>query len=594
MKQQRSKSFLERIDLFGRNFVLSFEGQSEFTTVYGGIISLFTLIFVFYTIYTFGKEIVTKENPSLLNRRLNSKHRQNLTLNFGTGFQIESYQGIPIPDYSKYLTFSASLTNMTWINGNDFLYDNMKVKLSPCSKKKFHPETEEMYDFDLLDNGYCINETVKIGGFQDNPYNIFLTINLGRCKNETNSTTSKSVNSNVKCASNEEIDQFLSRNDTQMTFYYEEISFSPINYDNPVYYYITEDFFKINPYFTQINQYYLQEYIVSTDSGILVPNTIDISYQHIDKSRNYFYHSNNSYSDSFIKIQFFTSEYVTLNLRSYAKLPQIVAQLGGLLKVIFSVFEVGLIFIYKRKMNEKVITSLYNINENDLEDSVDSSKSPKGKDSKKKISLKNQTKEVNKSIIELKHDESTNKSKDIILNNNEDQSSKMNECLDSSLVKEEKDHASMLERKLVKYAKSQEKKSEEEDATFEISFLEHLIALVCPNISGELLKKKIDIYTFLTDYSVEYTDVISFVNTKSDLEKLKYVLMNPKQIALYNLISPPENPIKKSDFKNKVSFLYRYQRDLKSQIKQANIYLEDLKKGKRKSHLDYKLLELLD
>ncbi len=195
--------------------------------------------------------------------------------------------------------------------------------------------------------------------------------------------------------------------------------------------------------------------------------------------------------------------------------------------------------------------------------------------------------------MEIKLEENGEVSKDVINKNNNDELSERHASLNSSLIKVEKDHTFLLQKALDKINKKEDKQKEDENSVFEISLLEHLIAIVCPKIAGKSLKKKIDIYDFLTDYSVEYTDVISFVNTKSDIEKLKYVLLNPKQIALYNLIAPPENPIKKTNLKSKVSILYRYQRDHKAQMKQANVYLEDLKKGKEKSHLDYKLLELL-
>jgi hypothetical protein len=590
MKKRSFSSFLENIDLFGKNFVLSFDRQSEFSSVYGGIVSLLLYIFVMGSIYTFGREIIIKENPSLLNRMINSKYRQNLTVNFGFAFVIESSEGLIIPNFSKYISFTSYVTNITWISNTECIKEKKGIKLSYCTKNKFRPESEEMYDFDLLDGGICLDETVKIGGYQDNPYNVFLTVDIGRCKNQTTNTTSQLINNSTICASNEEIDQFLSRNDTQMTFYYEEIAFSPINYSNPVYYYITEDFYRINPYFTQINQYYLQEYIVSTDSGVLVPNVYDLSYQHIEKNKNFFYHSNNSNSDSFIKFQFFTSEYVSLNLRSYAKLPQILAQLGGFLKVVFSFFEIAFNFMYKREMCEKVISTLYKISDDDFEDDVDKkTNGSKRKFSKKRVSLEKMV----KNNIEIKNKEGSDSSRVRVEVNNEEETYDMNVGLDTQLVKEEKNHSYILEKALEKYKKNQGKALEEENDSFEISFFEHLIATICPICGGKIMRKKIEIFNFLLDFSVEYTDVLSFVNTKLDLEKLKYVLMNPKQIALYNMICPPENPLKKTNFKNKVSILYRYQRDKKAQIRQADIYLEQLKNGKDKSHLDYKLLELL-
>ena len=116
--------------------------------------------------------------------------------------------------------------------------------------------------------------------------------------------------------------------------------------------------------------------------------------------------------------------------------------------------------------------------------------------------------------------------------------------------------------------------------------------MICPFMSGALLKKKQDIYNILSEFIIEYTDVLSFAHAKTELEKLKYVMMSPKQVALFNLISPPENPMKKI-YEKRVSILYKYSKDNKAQIRQAKKFLEDLKKGKTKTLLDYKILELL-
>ena len=69
--------------------------------------------------------------------------------------------------------------------------------------------------------------------------------------------------------------------------------------------------------------------------------------------------------------------------------------------------------------------------------------------------------------------------------------------------------------------------------------------------------------------------------------------MNPKQMAMFNLIPPPENPIKTQKIMNRVSILYKYSKDDKAQIRQAKRYLEELQSSKKKTLLDVKILELL-
>ena len=93
---------------------------------------------------------------------------------------------------------------------------------------------------------------------------------------------------------------------------------------------------------------------------------------------------------------------------------------------------------------------------------------------------------------------------------------------------------------------------------------------------------------------MEYTDVITFVNTTTELEKLKYILFSEEQLALYNLISSPEIPIK-DNFKKKVSKLYKYSKNIKDQRNEIIKFNEKLKSNVIElSSLDKKLMELID
>jgi hypothetical protein len=503
----------------------------------------------------------------------------------GSAFTVEDNYGGLIPNYSRYVSFTSAKTNLSWLNDVDKAIDYQEIPLSKCNRKNFQPGADIQidYDFDVLESAFCINQTQNIGGFQDIAYNIFYTVTMKRCKNESTDTNG------AVCAPVEEINSFLQRTDIQMTVYYEEIVFSPYNYSTPVTYYITEDFFGISPLFCEVNEFFIQNFVVITDKGWLIPQEYNQTYQKIDWKKNFFYYTNDLYSDCLIKTNFYTSEYVTINYRSYAKLPVILAQLGGLLKVIYSFFDFFLIFLYRRMMNEKVIGSLFKITNNDLE--AEDAKLIKQKLLKKKTMKRGlkrgQTKVEKEKKLNL--DESGEKSKDRI--NNEEVMKEEEEEIQVITDVVPKDHESLLKNAIENF-KKELKKEENEENIFQITMLEHFISMICPVMAGALLRKKLNIYNILSDYSVEYTDVLGLTEVKSEIEKFKYVFLNPKQLAMFNLIVPPENPVKKAEIKNRVSILYRYSKDKKAQIKQAEKFLEEIH-SKAKTKLDYKILELL-
>ena len=601
MKQSKKEpsSILEKIDFFGANFVLSFDSKREFTSNLGGFFTIITTSAIIYTIYTFGQEFYLKNNPYIINRLIGNKNRTNMTLDLNLAFTIEDIYGGLVTNYSRFVQFTPYLTNITWWDADNYNITISNLTMTPCNITEFDPSQWGDFIFDNLKFALCLDKTQKIGGFQDIMYNVFLTVDMSRCKNIT-------VNS--PCASDQEIDTFLANHSNQMTVYFEQLVMNPQNYTNPVSKYISEDFYRINSLFCQINQFFVQFYNISTDDGWMLQNTNITTNKRVDKIKNYFDFTNNIYSDCIVKTQFYTSDYDRIDYRSYVKLPSVLAQLGGLLKVIFGFFDVFLMYVYRRKMNEKVISSLYKISNHDLEKSdIKENKMARIKmlQMKNKEKLEKSKSKIDPSVEIKPNDE---KSKDAMIKNDieegaekvevQEEENKDDEYVISSEIKIPKDHEAYLTKAITNYYKENSKlemvKSiEDVETEFNITMLEHFISMICPFIAGNLLRKKQDIYNILSEYIVEYTDVLSFAKAKTEIEKLKYVLMNPKQMAMFNLIPPPENPIKTQKIMNRVSILYKYSKDYKAQIRQAKRYLEELQSSKKKTLLDVKILELL-
>jgi hypothetical protein len=322
-------------------------------------------------------------------------------------------------------------------------------------------------------------------------------------------------------------------------------------------------------------------------------------YQQIDYKKRSFYWKGTNYNTDpcFINNNIFVSEFSTLNNRSYVKVTDVMAKLGGIITIIFMVFDMILYLIYGRKMNEVIIKNIFQVNNSDLDEDEDEDRKNGGikiDENKNTVRL-----EISKSKIESSK-VNLNKSFEPNIDNAEVNMDKSN--INNVYGREKKEDGDIessnskreghleLQKTIKNIEQPRKPRKKDLEEKFEFTLMEHFCSTVFPCCSNPLLKRKINVYEQLIDYVLEYTDIISFSKTKLEVEKLKYVLLSTKQLALFNLISPPENPLK-TNIKKKVSMLYKYSKDPQAQIKQAKKYLSKLKES-QPTGLDKKLLDL--
>jgi hypothetical protein len=124
---------------------------------------------------------------------------------------------------------------------------------------------------------------------------------------------------------------------------------------------------------------------------------------------------------------------------------------------------------------------------------------------------------------------------------------------------------------------------------FLFSLIDNLIMKLCCCKTTKL-KKFDELFKKLYNYSISYTDVLTIAKKFNEIDKLKFLLFNEKQIALFNLKGNIKNPygIKK----NKMTELFIYNHDGESQKNNLEDFLQSLKNGQEASAIDRKLIDL--
>ena len=139
----------------------------------------------------------------------------------------------------------------------------------------------------------------------------------------------------------------------------------------------------------------------------------------------------------------------------------------------------------------------------------------------------------------------------------------------------------------------QKRKDERKDSQYEYSMIELLITRNCPCHCSKKISLKEMIFNELEDYVMESIDIINIAKKSLELEKLKYVLLSKDQLALFNLISKPQNPTKKGA-KNKVTNLYEYSRNKEMQLSTLKELIQNSTNINKLSLLHKRFIELIE
>jgi len=550
-------SFIKKIDLFGKSLNPTINKQRILTSTCGGALTILTFCTIFIASFFLGSEMIYKENPNSISTVLTSATRPNLTFNISIAYSVEDHFGNRIDNFTQYFSVTPYFKNMTIVTNatgvSNPVYMNESINSYICTEKDFHPENKDAFYNNNLHSAVCLDDGQPLGGYFDNNYARYLDIYLTKCVNST-------MNNNT-CRPQKEIDKWLKDNPKiQFSAYYETVNYDSINLHHPNNYALKVESFIVDTHFCKIQNFFFLETKISTDYGIIGNSLHNISYQLFDYMTREFYSHWDPTDTCLVNLRLFTSNNSQYYSRTYMKFQDLIARLGVVFNLIIQFFGAFVGFIYPRKMNETIMNKVFDISINDLNSNTDED------EEKKSVKI---TDAIN---FEMNFD---NQMRDNIDINN-------------IVLKTFSDNSKIIE-KLSKRTILFDKKKK-----FKFRIYEHFISLLFPCFRNENLKKKDEIFDSIMEYINEFSDILTIVDNKMEIEKLKNALFSKPQIALFNLISLPEIFSKKKLTK-KVSLYYDYSRNLNQQDQEI---IELFERVKRKDYilsaLDEKLIELID
>jgi hypothetical protein len=359
------KLFFKHCDIVGSEINLNYKGNSSIRTAFGGILSIILIIFTIFCISYFGADLILREKPiSRFYKEFNNESRVNLT-DFPLIMTFVSNSGNPAKNVDRYLTIEALYyvidlndTTKAQVSKINYLY------VEPCNETHYYKYKDliEKEDSNVpLKYSYCINpykvnylngtinendNVYALNDFGNVPSNFVVTL-VHSCKNSTLKQT---------CAPQSEIDSFISTGSFLSVFYvdnYVNLNF----YDTPNVNFVNTFVQAISKGMSKANHMKVKKTSVYTDSGVILEDMNEIHFQQVESIQVDIL----SPSDNMLVLYFEATKMSDNYYRKYVKLQDLIANIGGLIKFLFTVTSVILSFYTDRYKLIDISNSLFQV-----------------------------------------------------------------------------------------------------------------------------------------------------------------------------------------------------------------------------------------
>jgi hypothetical protein len=363
-----SKSYLNTIfetcDITGSQIKLNYKGHTSIKTFFGGIMSLIIMLFTLFCISYFGIDLIQKQKPiSRFYKEFVNESIVNFT-DFPVMMIITNPSGLPVPNLERILYIDAVYYILGY-NAEEKVQKSNRYNLfvEPCNESHYSKYKDLIDKSNVpLKYAYCINPH-KIdflnGTISNDEYlyslneygNVPSRFSIARVRSCKNTTT----NGN-NCAPDYEIDAFLSGGSFFSAFYvdnYVNLDF----YEEPNVSFVTNYVQAITKGMTKANHLKVKNTNIYTDSGIILEDISQQQFHQVDNIANDIISSTEYLLALYIDTTKMTDNY----FRKYVKLQDLIANIGGLIKFLFTISSIILSFYTERYKLIDISNSVFQV-----------------------------------------------------------------------------------------------------------------------------------------------------------------------------------------------------------------------------------------
>ena len=508
---------IKTFDIYGSNINFTINQKTKSKTIIGGILTILSFIFfVFYAIIN-SKDLLKRLNPAVSRMEIFDNKFINIE-NFLSKIPISlSFEGLNIDELLNYFYIDAYYEEYDTIK-KEYIY-GQSIPLEKCNKNFFPNVTSEIYFKQIPETSLCINDSTvnKTSLYYSEGKRGVLHLIIGYCI----------FFINPNCLPIENISDFIDSFAYEMYVSIGVSGIQPLNYKNPIQYFIQQFHIVPSLHYLKGIDIYLQEETLETDDGLLMQSNKINKGHNIYETYSYF---NNDYSDVVLaRFKIYPSNHSFYNKRIFTKIQDYLAKIGGIISLAFNIIPHIVYLISVGRRDEKILNILLEFrNEKIFSNQII-----------KIHSIKN----FQNNFFNLKFNEKKNINESSSFQNLQG----INKRLENNLINDKSITSKEKEVNLFLDNWNNRKKNKIKFSIFEI-----LILYVC-TFSCNWKSKKLKLYSQYKKVIHQYLDVPFYINKLEEYDKFKYILFNEKQLSLFKFI--PNNFIYSENFELKKKIL---------------------------------------
>jgi len=332
-----NKNCFSKLDFFGTSFTFMIDGSEKYYTKTGAFL---TTLFFFFTVtmfFGFGMDLFQRKNPRVsLNREIGEYISYNISnKDFIYAYRIEDSKGLLYDDksiaYTEVFYGFSVLVNGSWI-----LKNYTKLLTKKCSDIEDIKDQQSYFNISLQ-NWYCIDfNNLTLGGFWDGNFVKGLQIRVHQCKNTTE----------IKCSSQEKINETFSNINN---LFYSDLSMfvqpQMNNFENPIKTNLQNFYHVLNLNLNKKKIHTFKLTTMNNDIGWLQSNPQISSVFSSDSITNDFNIKDPIEQDIVHYTQIYFGNKIDTYYRSYTKIQEILAVIGGFAKFLHTILAIVYYYI---------------------------------------------------------------------------------------------------------------------------------------------------------------------------------------------------------------------------------------------------------
>jgi hypothetical protein len=353
---------LKYIDIFGQNFQFFIFGNEKFRTYFGASLACSTFILVIIFGFFFGSDFLYKQNPRIVSQIVApNKYPPPLTLtpeNFVIGWKISDssvqFEGKIYPVITYYqILFNSSGT---------FDMGKENIKYSKCTN-----ENAKVVEFSRYINNdyYCLDFTSNnktFGGYWDGDYVNYFELVLFFCPQGS------AFSENSNCTDLSIIQKMFGDDALYFDIVYPTFYFEPGELIKPLKIVYKDYFFSFNLNIQRTERIYFENVLLQDDQGWIMKNSKENIIRTTSKiSTDLKFFNENNYGkenipSSFYHLNFYTSKNYNKIERSFMKVQDFAAIMGGFIKIVTLFFGFFNGYVNKHLLKEEIFNRFFEYN----------------------------------------------------------------------------------------------------------------------------------------------------------------------------------------------------------------------------------------